>query len=70
MAPFVAQVVRLQKYEVLFHNAKQTDRTENLVMLHRYKAVTQLASSNSPACHTFRKEYRLYERLLSTALHV
>ena len=41
-APFVAQAVRLQKYsyEVTFHNAKQLNSIENLVVLQRCEGVT------------------------------
>jgi len=72
-APFVAQAVRLQKYEVTFHNAKQLNSTENLVVLHRCKGVTTWAH-RFPATHRMvtlsEKNAGCFSLLLSTALHV
>jgi hypothetical protein len=50
-APFVAQAVRLQKYEVTFQNAKQLNRIENLVVLHRCKGVTT-CTHRFPTAHS------------------
>lgn len=71
--PFVAQAVRLQKYEVTFHNAKQLNSIENLVVLHRYKGVTN-CNHRFPTTHRMvilsEKNTGCMSLLLSTTLHV
>jgi hypothetical protein len=72
-APFVAQPVHLQKYEVTFHNAKQPNKIENLVVLHWYKGNTAF-SHRFPTTHRIvtlsEKNAGCMNLLLSTALDV
>jgi len=72
-APFVAQAVRLQKYEVTLQNAKQLNRTENLEVLHRYKGVTT-CTHRFPTTHRMvtlsEKNAGCVSLLLWTVLHV
>jgi len=72
-APFVAQAVRLQKYEVTFHNAKQLNSIENLVVLHRYKGATT-CTHRFPTTHRIvtlsQKNTGCTSLLFSTTLHV
>jgi len=72
-APFVAQAVRLQQYEVTFYSAKQLNSIENLVVLYRCKCATT-CTHRFPTAHRMvtlsEKNAGCMSLLLSTALHV
>jgi hypothetical protein len=72
-AILVALAVRLHKCEVTFHNVKQLNSIENLIVLYRYKGVTT-CTHRFPTAHRkvtlSEKKAGCMSLLLSTALHV